>query len=321
MSLTVTHLARPSAGCHELVHTGPVEPTADDTRRQLGRIVGSSVFANADRMSTFLRFVVERTLSGEADQLKEYVVGVAVFGRGDDYDPRLDSIVRVEARRLRTKLDEYYASEGRDDSVIIRIPRGSYVPVVERRETAAPSAPPLPGPGPEPAASGRSWHPGLVAMALVLLAALPLGLLAWRAGFVTSVGRATPIVTIGVLPFAQYSTDPADELLAAQLTDGVTSELARNRSLGIASHTSARQFAGVRRPLPEIAQALKVEMILEGSVTRTGDRARVEARLVDVAMNRKIWVDEFSGSVADVKELERRVAAAAGRAAENARSR
>ena len=62
-------------------------------------------------------------------------------------------------------------------------------------------------------------------------------------------------------------------------------------------------------------------MILEGSVTRTGDRVRVEGRLVDVASNRKIWVDEFNGSVADVKDIQRRVAAAAARAAEQARSR
>ena len=84
-------------------------------------------------MSGFLRYVVGRTLAGEGDQIKEYVIGVAVFGRGDDYDPRLDSIVRVEARRLRTKLDEYYAADGRDDTIVIAIPRGSYSPTFEKR--------------------------------------------------------------------------------------------------------------------------------------------------------------------------------------------
>lgn len=297
-----------------------MEPSANEIRLQLDRIVGSSMFANADRMSAFLRYVVERALAGEGDQLKEYVVGVAVFGRSEDYDPRLDSIVRVEARRLRTKLDEFYASEGRSDEVAIRIPRGSYVPVFERRETGPQSAAIAAG-AVEPAIQRRNWRPGLTALVLVLLAALPLGLLAWRSGLITSVGRATPMVTVGVLPFTEYSTDPADELLAAQLTDGVTSELARNQSLGVASHTSAQQFAGVRRPLPEIAQALKVEMILEGSVTRTGDQLRVEGRLVDVAMNRKVWVEDFNGTVADVKDLERRIAQATARAAEKSRSR
>jgi TolB-like protein len=295
-----------------------VPPTAAEIREQLDRIAASRVFANADRMTTFLRFVVERALSGEGDQLKEYVVGVAVFGRNEEYDPRLDSIVRVEARRLRTKLDEYYAADGRDDAVIIRIPRGSYVPSFEGRARPEP-APPLPA---QDAPEGRqhAWRPGLTALALVVLAAVPLAVLAWRAGF-GAVGSATPIVTIGVLPFAEYSGDDADERLAAQLTDGVTSTLARNRALGVASHTSVQPFAGVRPPLTEIAQTLNVELILEGTVTRDGDRLTIEGRLVDVAKNRKIWVEAFAGTTGDIRALEQQVATAVGRAAEQSRTR
>jgi TolB-like protein len=298
-----------------------VEPTADEIRLQLDRVVASGMFANSDRMSAFLRFVVERGLAGEGDQLKEYVVGVAVFGRSDDYDPRLDSIVRVEARRLRTKLDEYYAADGQNDPIIIRMPRGSYVPTFELRVAEPRAAVPAPAAAAAPPSARRNWRPALIALALVALAALPLALVAWRSGVGTSVGRATPIVTIGVLPFAEYSNEPGEELLAARLTDGITAELARNRALGVASHTSAQQFAGVRRPLAEIAQVLKVELILEGSVTKTGENIRVEGRLVDVALNRKIWVDDFVGTVADLKQLEKNVAAAAGHAAEQARNR
>ena len=88
-------------------------PTADDVRHQLDRLLASSGFANAGRMSRFLKFVVEKTLAGESERLKEYVIGIEVFDRDASYDPRLDSIVRVEAARLRTKLAEYYAGEGR----------------------------------------------------------------------------------------------------------------------------------------------------------------------------------------------------------------
>ena len=77
-----------------------MDPSADEIRLQLDRVLASGVFANADRMSGFLRYVVDRALAGEGDQVKEYVVGVAVFERTEAYDPRLDSIVRVEARRL-----------------------------------------------------------------------------------------------------------------------------------------------------------------------------------------------------------------------------
>ena len=84
-----------------------MEPTADQVRDQLDRILASEAFANADRLSRFLRYIVERTLAGEGDRLKEYAVGVGVFERNEQYDPRVDSIVRVEAGRLRAKIDEY----------------------------------------------------------------------------------------------------------------------------------------------------------------------------------------------------------------------
>ena len=111
-----------------------MEPTAEEVRRQLDRILASDLFANADRLSRFLRYVVERTLAGEGDQLKEYAVGVGVFDRGEQYDPRVDSIVRVEASRLRTKIDEYYRSANGADAVVIRLPKGTYTPEFEARQ-------------------------------------------------------------------------------------------------------------------------------------------------------------------------------------------
>jgi TolB-like protein len=295
-----------------------VEPAADEIRVQLDRILASDVFASADRMSGFLRYVVERAMAGESDHVKEYTIGVAVFGRSEEYDPRLDSIVRVEARRLRTKLDEYYASTGRQDPIIIEIPRGAYVPTFERRAVPAPAAAPL------PIARARSrarWTPGLVALAVALLVALPLAVAAFRTGVWTSVGRATPMVTLAVLPFAEYSGNADHTLLAARLTDGVTGELARIRTLGVVSHTSALQFAGSRRPLREIAQSLNAELILEGSVHAERDTIRIEARLVDAVVDRKIWVADFAGRASDLRDLQRQVAVAAGAAAEHSRAR
>ncbi len=112
-------------------------PEADAVRVQLDRILASPGFANADRLSRFLRFVVERTLDGEGDQLKEYRLGTEVFDRPTDYDPRLDSIVRVEARRLRSKLAEYFEGPGRADPVLIRVEKGGYAATFE----SAPAGP------------------------------------------------------------------------------------------------------------------------------------------------------------------------------------
>jgi TolB-like protein/tetratricopeptide (TPR) repeat protein len=109
----------------------PFQPglSAEAVRAQLERIVASATFRASDGLVRFLRFVVEETLLGHAESLKESVIGVEVFRRGKTFDPRMDAIVRVDARRLRGKLAEYYASAGRNDPVFIEVRKGSYAPV------------------------------------------------------------------------------------------------------------------------------------------------------------------------------------------------
>ena len=104
-------------------------PTADAIGETLRRIVASETFRMSKRHRAFLAYLVEAALDGRAAALKEVVIGLEVFGRRiDGYDPDRDSIVRVEAKRLRTKLERYYATEGADDAVEIRLPVGRYVP-------------------------------------------------------------------------------------------------------------------------------------------------------------------------------------------------
>jgi serine/threonine-protein kinase len=101
---------------------------------QLDRILCSATFVRSKRLGRFLRFTVEQCLDGRQNSLKEYLVGVEVFNKLESFDPRIDSIVRVEARRLRSKLERYYQTEGKDDSVIIQFRRGSYVPLLLTRD-------------------------------------------------------------------------------------------------------------------------------------------------------------------------------------------
>jgi signal transduction histidine kinase len=95
---------------------------------QLKRILADARFAKSPQLSRFLKYCVERTLLGDVDRLKEQVLGIEVFRRSPDFDPRVDPIVRVEARRLRHKLEEFYDTAGRLDPVLIMFPRGEYVP-------------------------------------------------------------------------------------------------------------------------------------------------------------------------------------------------
>ena len=103
----------------------------DEVLRELERILASRAFQGAGRSGAILRFLLERTLAGQADQLKEYTVGAEALGRGESFDPRTDAIVRVEISRLRSRLSHYYATEGSANPVRIVVPKGSYAPVFE----------------------------------------------------------------------------------------------------------------------------------------------------------------------------------------------
>jgi hypothetical protein len=98
------------------------------------RIQESRAMTDCPRLMQFFRFVVASTLRGEAMHLKETTIGVAVFGRSPDYDPKADTIVRSQAWRLRSKLRKYYASEGANERIIIDLPIGHYVPTFRARE-------------------------------------------------------------------------------------------------------------------------------------------------------------------------------------------
>jgi TolB-like protein len=104
------------------------ESRADDVRRELDRILSSPDFEASTRNRRFLRHVVEETLAGRADRIKAYSIAIGVFGRGDDFDPQQDSIVRIEAARLRRSLDHYYLRQENANELRIAIPKGAYVP-------------------------------------------------------------------------------------------------------------------------------------------------------------------------------------------------
>lgn len=97
-------------------------------RAHARRVLESDAFAKAPSLRRLLAYVVDETFAGRADALKEYTIGVEVFGRGESFDPRADTIVRVQARRLRAKLEQYYAIEGHADGLAIHVPTGGYLP-------------------------------------------------------------------------------------------------------------------------------------------------------------------------------------------------
>ncbi len=121
-----------------ILETVPIPLTdVEGARRQLERVLGSLGFVRNERLSRFLRFLAERHLEGGDSQIKESVIAVEVFGRKADHDPSQDSIVRTEAGRLRARLAEYYVGQGKDDGIVIELPKGGYTPVFRLKNPAS----------------------------------------------------------------------------------------------------------------------------------------------------------------------------------------
>jgi hypothetical protein len=106
-----------------------MELTKEAKLEQLNRLLESRSLHGSENLKAFLRFVVLKSIENQQSDLKEYTIATEVFGRNKSYDSRSDSVVRVQASRLRAKLQDYYANEGKDDPVIIDLPKGHYAPV------------------------------------------------------------------------------------------------------------------------------------------------------------------------------------------------
>ncbi len=144
----------------------------DEVYRHLELVLCSEGFATAPKLQRFLRHVVERTLQGREEEIKESVIGVEVYQKSASYDPRLDATVRVEASKLRQRLDHYYEGIGAPSSIRISIPKGSYVPKFDSL-AAAPQQLPMPAPDPPPPDPPWYARPRLRVGAAVAAIAIP----------------------------------------------------------------------------------------------------------------------------------------------------
>ena len=269
----------------------PDRPPAEAVHAELLRVLASAGFARNDRLSRFLRFVVERHLEGRDGELKESVVGIEVLGRRPGFDPRVDSTVRSEAARLRSRLTEYYAGDGRTDAVRITLPKGGYVPQVEWVRSAEPATATT-------SASGKRSRFRFLASAVIAVLFVLAGLGWWW------LIRPSAPITIAVLPLQNLSGDVANEYFA----DGLTDELIRNLALidGLAprSRTSSFAFKASRQPLRDVGRQLQADYVLEGSVLRSGGRLRVDVQLVRVRDDRPLWSGRFDREVTDVVAIQ-----------------
>lgn len=272
----------------------------DSTRSQLDKILASGGFATADSLSRFLRYVVDQTLTGQADRIKEYIIGVQVFGRGESFDPRVDPIVRVQAGKLRSKLNKYYETAGLHDPVRIEIPKGSYAPVI--RAAQAPQR--------------NRKRLAVAAALLVATGALTVWALTRSAPNALPAGPDAEAASIAILPFANMSDEKDQDYFCDGITEEIGNVLSRVAGLRVTARTSAFAFQGTKEDVRQIGAKLGVGMVLEGSVRKSGDRLRVTAQLVSTKDGYRLWSETYEGPVQDVFAIQDRIAGAIANALE-----
>jgi TolB-like protein/Tfp pilus assembly protein PilF len=272
-------------------------------RSQLDKILSSPSFVNSPQLCRFLRFVVEQEITGRGDQVKEYVVGIEVLGKDEAFDPRIDTGVRTEARRLRRKLTEYYQTAGLTGTIEIDLPKGSYRPVFRMRTAAAPppAEPPVTAAA-VPAKSRRAW----LAAACLPIAGL---VIFWPSARVRAPEpRDSSQPSIAVLPLENLSADPEQEYFSDGMTDALITSLTGIHGLRVISRTSVLQYKRVKKPLPEIARQLGVDYVVEGTVLRVGERVRITTQLIAARNERHLWADAFDRDRGDILLLQSELA-------------
>jgi TolB-like protein/DNA-binding winged helix-turn-helix (wHTH) protein len=156
-------------------------------------------------------------------------------------------------------------------------------------------------PEPLPKRNRRPWVVGgLLAVAALAIAATSLG---WRRFVVRA--APSPIQSLAVIPLENLSGDPNQEYFADEMTDELITMLAKNSSLRLVSRTSVMQYKGVHRPLPEIAKALGVDGILEGSIARSGDKIHMNMQLIQAPSDTHLWAESYDRSSKDLPSLPR----------------
>jgi TolB-like protein len=231
------------------------EPTSEGEiaqeaiREQVSRILESPIFVQSERLGRFLRFTVETTLAGEGDMLKEYLIGTEVYDRSTSYRPTEDSIVRSEARRLRSKLKEYYESVGKNDPVFVYYRPGSYVPAFRDQHR-------------------RSMN---------IIATLDERF---------SCGNG---IRIAVLPFLDASVGASSSVYAQLITDELIHELVRTNGVRVSAASSVAPLVAKAMDTRSLARKLDVQIILEGTVRQDKNLLCITSRIVNAADGFQIW--------------------------------
>lgn len=234
----------------------------------LDKVLSSPVFEKAHRQQDLLRHLIKETLAGNAQRLKGYTLGVEIFGRGTDFDPAVDAIVRVEMGRLRAKLREYYDIHGQSDEVLINLPKGSYAVDITLRDCVH-------SPVQAPEDTANPW-PKIV--------------------------DSKP--SLAVLPFTALDSDAEQNYFVDGIADNLIFELSRLSGLFVISRQSSFTYRGAAKSSGEIGTELGVQYLLEGNVQRSGQHVRVTVKLIEASTGGCVWSKRYESDLQEIFALQ-----------------
>jgi TolB-like protein len=293
---------------------GTTSPRTDlspgSIRAALDKILASPGFINADRLTRFLRYTVEETLNGQTDKLKETLLGIEVFNRKTTYDPRVDAVVRTEAVKLRARLRDYYEADGREDELIIDLPKGGYVPAFRIREKPVETPAAAAVEGFDNTHKGHDWRPAIAGALIVAILAISIYLTTRNRTRAATNPAGADVASIAVLPFADLSPDRDQEYFCDGMTEEIIDALAKVEGFRVVARTSSFAFKGKQQDIREIGKKLNVGAVLEGSVRKDGNLLRVTAQLNSVADGYHLWSQTYERELKDVFAVQDEIAKA-----------
>ncbi len=291
------------------IHPQQDNAAPPDVVAQLERILLNQAFADCERSRQFLRYVVDETLAGRAGRIKGVTIANEVFGFDDPEHAQTSTVVRVEAGRLRRRLDLYYAMEGHADPIRIHIPKGSYVPSFEPLFAMPEGQLEQPSSSlPEPPAWQRWVTPGPAHFG-VLLFLVAAALIVW-ALFIFQDETQRPVSnvlsrpSIAVLPFEDSTTDTSGTELAAGLTEDIITDLSKLSGIDIIALSSVLPYLERKATPQQILRELGVTHVLYGSIRGAQDQLRVTAQLYETTSGNQVWAQRFDREPAEVLALQ-----------------
>jgi TolB-like protein/tetratricopeptide (TPR) repeat protein len=261
----------------------PTPVGGEAVQAELDRLLRGPL-ASSPQLARFLQYVVQETLAGREDRLKEYSVAVHGLGRAQSFDPSDDAAVRVAARQLRFKLTEHYAShtDGSSTGVQIELPKGTYVPRFH-----VTSEPVIPEPLVLPPRANQRMAGGVLLAVLLLVGSA----FVWTR--MRAAGNRAPVPVIAVLPFANLTGDSAFNVLSEGLSVEVAIALARDSVLQVIARTSTLPFRDKPVDIRDIGRRLGATHVIEGTVRRSGARYRIAVQLHGTNDGTRLWAEQY----------------------------